>query len=99
MSPVEYPGTTSSCGSSKGCYSDFMGTPMRKSFWRGLWQGLGSPTEIFGERLELEQSASATESLRSDWERIGRDFRTVIGREAPPPKDDKESAARHRSAA
>lgn len=74
-----------------------MGTPMRKSFWRGLARGLGSSAEIFGEKVEPQQSASATEALRSDWERIGRDFKTVIGREAPPCKAE-ESAAEHCSA-
>lgn len=73
-----------------------MGTPMRKSFWRGLLRGLGSPAEIFGERVEPEHSASATEALRSDWERIGGDFRAVIGREAPSKE---EPPAGHCSAA
>lgn len=66
---------------------------MRKSFWRGLLRGFGSAAEIFGERVEPEFSASTTDALRSDWERIGRDFRAVISREAPRKSEGPASAA------
>ena len=49
-------------------------------FIDGLRAGLASPGEVYTSesyRLIL----SSTDEMRSDWERIGNDFRSVIGRE------------------
>ena len=49
-------------------------------FMAGLRDGLSSPVEIYtSESYRIE--ISTVEGMRSDWERIGQDFRTVIGRE------------------
>jgi hypothetical protein len=49
-------------------------------FIDGLREGLASPVEVYTGR-SYRQIASATDEMRSDWERIGDDFRVVIGRE------------------
>jgi hypothetical protein len=74
-----------------------MGLSMRFQFLRAVLRGLGSPSEIFGEKLEPQQAESAADALRSDWERIGQTFRAVIGREAA--RETNSRAEKRRSAA
>jgi hypothetical protein len=78
-----------------------MSAVMRIPFLRGFFRGLGSPSEIYGEQIELEREESALEALRSDWERIGQDFRTVIGHEVPCEEESKpaDAAEKRHSAA
>ena len=50
------------------------------SFFRGFMRGLGSPVDIY--RVQNYRSlTSSTECMRSDWNRIGDDFRTVMARQ------------------
>lgn len=52
---------------------------MRKHihFWKGLLSGLGSPTTVYAHYYACLHT-TALEDMRSDWERIGNDFRKVI---------------------
>jgi hypothetical protein len=46
----------------------------------GLFGGLAAPAYLYQTTRYLEETP-IVQSLRSDWERIGQDFRTVIERE------------------
>jgi hypothetical protein len=46
----------------------------------GLFGGLAAPAYLYQTTRYLEET-SIVQSLRADWERIGRDFKTVIERE------------------
>lgn len=51
------------------------------SFAAGFRAGMLCPGEVYqAHDFRLHQS-SALEQMRSDWERIGNDFRIVMGRE------------------
>jgi uncharacterized membrane protein len=50
-------------------------------FINGLFRGLSSPAEVYLPLHYPENTHTALEQMRSDWERIGGDFKTVISRE------------------
>jgi hypothetical protein len=50
-------------------------------FVHGLFRGLSSPAEVYLPLHYPEHQRAALEQMRSDWERIGGDFKTVISRE------------------
>lgn len=62
------------------------------AFMRGFWRGLGSPAYLFSDQRYPETVAldpprlhkSIVDGIRSDWEQVGDDIRTVIGRETDP---------------
>ena len=49
-------------------------------FASGFGEGLASAAEIYSA-CEYQNKSSSLQSMRSDWDRIGGDFRQVIGRE------------------
>lgn len=69
----------------------------RWSFWAGFLSGVGSVTYLYATP-SYGNDRSAMHEMRSDWERVGDDFRTVIGRaygEVPAkgPAADRSRAA------
>ena len=50
-------------------------------FSAGLLRGLNSPAEIYRPRRYSRSKQSDEAKMRSDWERIGGDFKAVIARE------------------
>lgn len=57
-----------------------------RSFAHGFWRGLAAPAELYGSQaLRHRPVPSATAALRSDWDKIGNDFRSVIAREHGRP--------------
>jgi hypothetical protein len=50
-------------------------------FWPGFWAGLSGTTIGNLRDFTIQPRASDLDAMRSDWERIGRDFHVVIDRE------------------
>ncbi|MDR1708155.1 MAG: hypothetical protein LBS70_00335 [Candidatus Accumulibacter sp.] len=65
-----------------------------EAFTRGVLAGMAAPVFLFAPEIILERSSVSLDAeksrngdgdvdrLRSDWERIGEDFRRVMAREA-----------------
>lgn len=60
----------------------------------GFWSGLAAPADVYSAkdyRIDLRPGSG----MRSDWERIGRDFRVVMGRaDGEPAQESRGSAQR-----
>lgn len=64
-----------------------------RKFIDGLLSGLGAPGEVYVTKKHKRPHANSLERMRSDWERIGMDLRTVIGREnVDAPSQDRSGA-------
>jgi hypothetical protein len=50
------------------------------AFWTGLLGGLAAPASMFSTPSYMHRD-SALQEVRSDWQRIGDDFRAVMSRE------------------
>ena len=57
-----------------------MNRQSRFSFVRGFIRGLQSPTDVYRAH-SYGVKTTALNSMRSDWERIGADFKTVMTRQ------------------
>lgn len=65
----------------KSCSMKIKAFHRKRGFLQGFLRGLNAPVEIYRPREYVTNTDSPTLSMRSDWERIGNDFRSVMSRE------------------
>lgn len=70
-----------------------MGKKTRKIL-SDLLVGMGLPSEVYVEKKYKRARRNSVAAMRSDWERIGMDFRAVIRRENGKASSEKRVTAR-----